>query len=212
MRPRRTGSFIFKLMCDMDVRVIQEEAIYENRTSALIKLNITMMEPGVSYVLRYKIGGKIDSLFALGTAHGKGPGCYSLVSDQSMPCIADIVFEYPDVSQVLYGEVYLLVKGGTRNEDYEEDGLIIDIEVSESTQLVLVQINEDLSMTETVLDFPMYFSCTKDKKIYYADPGKNFIIDVSYNLYQATELKSRIETLENSIVRVEVQGNTLVIL
>lgn len=213
MRPRKTaGSLVFKLLCDMDVRVIQEETVYENRTSALIKLNITVMEPGVSYVFRYKVGGKIDSLFALGTAHGKGPGCYSLVSDQSIPSIADIVFEYPDVSEVLYGEVYLLIRGGSRNEDYEENGLIIDVEISESTQFVLVQINEDLSKTETILDYPMYFSCTKDKKMYFADPDRKFVIDVSYNLYQASAIKSRIEELEKSIVKVEVRGNTLVIL
>ena len=213
MRPRKTaGSLVFKLLYDMDVRVIQEETVYENRTSALIKLNITVMEPGVSYVFRYKVGGKIDSLFALGTAHGKGPGCYSLVSDQSIPSIADIVFEYPDVSEVLYGEVYLLIRGGSRNEDYEENGLIIDVEISESTQFVLVQINEDLSKTETILDYPMYFSCTKDKKMYFADPDRKFVIDVSYNLYQASAIKSRIEELEKSIVKVEVRGNTLVIL
>lgn len=196
----------------MDVRVVQEEIVYSNRTSALIKLNITTIEPGVFYSLRYRAGdNKVDSLFALGTAPGKGPGCYSLVSDQSVPIISDIVFEYPDVSEVLYGEVYLLIKGGMRNEDYEENGLIINVDVDDPIQFVLVQIDENLSKIETILDYPMYFSCIKDKKMYFVDPTKKFIIDVSNNFYQASAIKSKIEEIESSIFRVEVQGNTLVI-
>lgn len=195
-----------------DVRVIQEETVFENRTSALIKLNITEMEPGTSYIFRYKSGNKIDSLFALGTARGQGPGCYSLVSDQSIPVIADIVFEYPDVSQVLYGEVYLLVEHATRNEDYEENGLFITVTHEEEISFALIQINEDLTMTRIPIDYPMYFSCTSDKKFYYADPVKGFIVDVSYNILQAGEVKKMVEQLEKDVIKVRVEGNMLVIL
>lgn len=195
----------------MDIRVIQEETVYENRTSALIRLNIIEMEPGVSYSLKYRSGNKIDSLFALGTASGQGPGCYSLVSDQSIPSVADIVFEYPDISQVLYGEVYLLVEGTTRNESYEEDGLIIQVDIEEEVTFSLLQINEDKSITKTVINYRMYFSNTADKKIYYVDPDKNFLVDVSLNLYGSTELVNKIKELEESVVKVTVRGNMLVI-
>ena len=197
----------------MDIRVIQEETIYENRTSALIRLNIISMEPGVSYSLRYKSGiNKIDTLLALGTANGQGPSCYSLISDQSMPVISDIIFEYPDVSEVLYGEVYLLVEGATRNESYEEEGLIIQVDIQEEVTFSLIQINEDKSTTKIPLDYCMYFSCSADKKLYYLDPSKNFLVDVSMNLYGSRDVLDKLKQLEESIVQVKVRGNMLVIL
>lgn len=196
-----------------NVRVIQEETVFRNRTSALIKLNITMMEPGTLYILRYtNSGNKVDSLFALGTASGHGPNCYSLISDQSMPTIADIVFEYPDVTEVLYGEVYLLVENATRNDDYEENGLTITVTSGVEPSFSLVQINEDSTMAVTPLSYAMFFSCTADQKYYYVDPVKKSLIDVSYNLFQAGEVMNRIENLEENALTVRVEGNMLVIL
>ncbi len=196
----------------MDVRVIQEETIYENRTSALIRLNTILIEPGVSYSIRYKSGSKVDTLFALGTASGQGPGCYSLVSDQSMPCIAKILFEMPDVSELIYGQVYLLFSGATWKDEYEEEGIIIDVEMEDDVEISLVKLLPDQQTVEKIpLDYCMYFTNQEDKKLYYIDPHRKYLVDVSLNLRELLWIEDKLAEFEEKIVKVEVRGNTLVI-
>ena len=200
----------------MDVRIIQDDQVYENRTSALIKLNITPIEPGVAYSFRYRTNmgdDKIDTLFALGVASGQGPSCYSLVSDQSIPVVADIVKEYPDISQVLYGEVYLLVEsisGG--EEENEENDLIINTLEEEVHEYYFLAINNDLSFTKTKINYCMYFHCNRNKKIYYLDPDLDYLVEVSVNIQGLQGITERLDAIESKIMRVSVRGNTLVFL
>lgn len=199
----------------MDVRVIQDDQVYENRTSALIKLNITPIEPGVGYSFRYKTNyqDRVDTIFALGVASGQGPTCYSIVSDQSIPIVADIVKGYPDISQVVYGEVYLLIETiGGGEEEYEDGEIVVNTQEEEHYEYYFLSIGRDLGFTKTKIDYSMYLHNNKNRKMYYLDPYNEYLVDVSINIQGIQGIAERLDAIESSITKVSVMGNTLVFL
>lgn len=93
-----------------DNRELLKEIIHENKSSALVALNTVVISEGEVLKIRYKTSkGNVDALIAVGVKDGVGPSCYTLVSDQSIPIITSILDSRPDVSDVVYGAIYIYI-------------------------------------------------------------------------------------------------------
>ena len=148
-----------------DNREILKEIIHENKSSALVALNTVVISEGEVLKIRYKTSkGNVDALIAVGVKDGVGPSCYTLVSDQSIPIITSILNSRPDVSDVVYGAIYI----------YNDPA-------SNSYRKYFI-IDNDLVDEELTEDF--YFTNLEDGLYYYFDatPGQQKIINVSTNL------------------------------
>lgn len=160
------------------------DGVQTNKTSALILLNTIPIKEGELITIRYNTPtGQVDSLLALGVADGVGPKYYSLVSDQSCPVIYSILTSRPDISQMIYGAVYLV---------YDE----------ETDQYKRWFTADGESCEEDLVD-NFYFMNLEDRCYYYYDPAKFLIkIPEPENLWgggvELGELKKEIDDLKNN--------------
>lgn len=85
------------------------ENIQPNKSSALIALGIMRMTEGEIYKIQYiNSFGQIDCLVALGIGDGVGPDYYTIISDGSEFLVNKIVTSLPDISDAVFGSVFLL--------------------------------------------------------------------------------------------------------
>ena len=158
---------------------LQREVIYQNKSSALIALNLLKIQEGELLKIKYETpSGEIDSLVAVGVKDGMGPSCYTLISDQSIPLITAILDYRPDVSDTISGSIYLYNDPNSNNyfKYYHLDGDIVEEEITEG----------------------FYFTNLDDKKYYYFDStsGSQRIIDISSNLSEKSSFQGIINVTE----------------
>lgn len=83
----------------------------DSRQLALLHLmeDITHVVGQPVVVNYYKSAAKteIDAIFAIGVKNGKGKDCFRVVTTGQPILIWDIVYDLPDVSSLVHGEVYL---------------------------------------------------------------------------------------------------------
>lgn len=88
------------------------DIIQPNKASALIVLGTTRITDGELYKIRYiNSFGHLDCLVALGIGDGIGPDYYTILSDRGTFLVSSIVSSLPDISEAVFGAVYLLVNG-----------------------------------------------------------------------------------------------------
>lgn len=146
--------------------------IQNNKSSALVALNtMTIVKDEVIKINYYTESGAIDSLVAIGTKSGVGPFCYTLISDQTIPCITSILDYRPDVSDMISGAIYLF--NDPKSNDY----------------LIFYEIDGDFHEEEITENF--YFTNLEDGMYYYFDStkGAQKIINISKNLSEKSSFQ-----------------------
>ena len=165
---------------------------HKNKASALVVLNTLTIKEGEVLKIKYETPtGNIDSLIAVGIRDGVGPSCYTLVSDQNIPLITEILDYRPDVSETISGAIYLY--NDPRSNKYFK----------------YFHIGNDIVEEEIKENF--YFTNLGDGKYYYFDatPGRQKIINISSNLSAKASFQGIINTTKEEYEKLQEEGNIL---
>lgn len=135
----------------------RNKEIYSNLSSALIALGIMSVKEGEVYKIPYTNQfGEIDFLVALGTGDGVGPKYYTIISDKRLFIVSKIVSELPDVSQGVFGAVYLLM---------DPDGGVFRCHLSDTNA------DEGTVWEKEEISGDHMISCTEDAGLYFLRGG-----------------------------------------
>lgn len=193
--------------------------IYENEASAAIALNLYNFETvGELVGFRYKTGADeypVDCITVMSVKTGVGKDKYSVISDHTLFLIKDVVYNsIPDVAEVAYGEVYILVKTlFTEEQDPEEAEVVIE-ESNDSRKYYFVIFDKETGTVKlTQIDFGFYFYNLTKKKLCYLEPTAQDVIDLTKGLLAMGDLEERVSRLEQTFggLNIYVEGTTLVI-
>lgn len=90
--------------------MIEIDSVQPNKSSALVALGLTTMTNGELYKVKYLNSfGQVDCLVALGIGEGVGPDYYTIISDGGEFLVTRVVSSLPDISEAVFGAVFLLV-------------------------------------------------------------------------------------------------------
>lgn len=209
-----------------NINITQDDTIYENKSSALVKLNITQISPGELLSIRYYNDlsyNSIDTLLALGVGNetGQGPSYYSIISESTNLIVQDILYnQWPDTSEVYKGEVYFVVIEEGQTIETNPDVLDVDIDLDVETikRFYYATIGEDEHGMKYIskivpVEFFTYFTSLKDKKFYLVEPINGLLVDITRGQLGYDTLDARLKKLEEAVtVTVKVNDTKLIFL
>lgn len=95
---------------EVKIRISRSKYIEKSREIAILRLNMAQHLIGQPIMVRYYIDEnqtETDTIFAIGIKNGTGEDCYKVISLGGLNLINDVVYELPDVSSLVHGELYL---------------------------------------------------------------------------------------------------------
>lgn len=164
-------------------RPIKEDYICSDKQAAVIRLNKYPVYSGRPVVVRYYSNPektRVDVIFAIGIKNDEsGPDSYRLVCSEGILLTTDIVYEYPDVTQLVQGQLYLY-----RSLEEKQNYWVY----LKGNDRIFTKVNEESFLTNS-----------NDNKKYYVTPTE---------LYDLTKFYER-ETLwlEGNLGELEVTDN-----
>lgn len=91
-----------------EIRIPRCEYVLGDRVHAVIHLNNIEHSVGKPVMVRYGLAsGGTDTITAIGIKMGKGPDCYSIVSEGGVNYVAEVNEDLPDVSSLIHNITYI---------------------------------------------------------------------------------------------------------
>ena len=100
------------------IRIARDRLIEDSRKAALLFLDLQHHLVGQQWQVRYyrdESRTEIDTIVAIGVRNGTGSECYKVISYGTATAIVSISETLPDVSQMVHGEIYIVLVEGIWN-------------------------------------------------------------------------------------------------